>query len=476
MRKLLLATFGIIIALVLSGGMAMGDEETYIKVGLSYGYNEISSTKISCQGGLALADINGRSYLVSDEFPDMKQATVFIEGGKIKLADPTGSILFDNLGTEKLIIPLYKTDVIYAGADGYRGGFCFHPEEANKMNLINFVEIEDYVKGVVHSEIGQSSPLETIKAQAVCARSYALSNLLRHNSSGYDICATTHCQVYKGYKNEFPSTNRACDETKGLVLYYKGEIISAYYSKNDGGFTDNVEDVWGKKQGFLRGIRDEFSPVYKWEKTYTFDELTALLNSKGYKIGKVSSIVITGRNQSGTVAKVSFWDEKKQVILTGSQMQSLFGGNTFKSTMFSFSPIMPEDIDKAREDTGTKFDNPGRVTVKSLTGERTYSKTLQVIGKEGIIRDVNAGDLTITDGKNLLSPPEGGTEPDENIFTPIINLGKESQLSSPVTFYGLGWGHNVGMAQDSIIAMGKLGYDFEYMLHYFFTDISIGHY
>ncbi len=454
------------------GSIAYGANELYLKVGLSYNYNEVSTVKISCSSGLAIGELSEGGWSVTSSLPELNSVTASISNGIIQVKKEDGTVIVDSLSASQGIFPIDITEVIYANADGYRGGFCFFPVDQTKMNLINYVELEDYVRGVVHSEIGQRSPLETIKAQAVCARSYAISNLGRHKASGYDICGTTHCQVYKGYKNEYPSTNQACEETEGLVIKNNGQTVSAYYSKNDGGHTDNVEDIWGNKVGYLRGIRDEFSPLYKWEKTYTFQELATILNQAGYTVGNISSVTITQRNASGTVAKLAIWDQRKQTILSANSLRSALGMNTIKSGMFSFSPIGPKDLDEALENATSVVENSGTVTVINLNEQRSYSKTLQIIGRDGIIRDVVAGSLAISDGKMTVLPKEETSNPSDT-FTPIINLGAESQLSTPITFYGLGWGHGVGMAQDSIIAMGKLGYDYKYMLNYFFTDIKI---
>lgn len=458
--------------LMMTVSATYGTSSIFVKVGLSYGYQEVTSVKIHSTGGLAIGEIHERSYEIMENYPGETEFTVLIQEGTISILNGKGEVLYPDFSTSQLILPYEEGGVIYAGAEGYRGGFCFFPVDSTKMNLINFVNLEDYVRGVVHSEIGQSSPLEAIKAQAVCARSYAVCNLNRHKDAGYDICATTHCQVYKGYRNEFPSTNKACEETEGLIIYYQGNPVPAYYSKNDGGHTDNVEDVWGTKIGYLRGIRDEFSPLYSWEKTYSFDELESVLRQANYSVGNISSITITNRNSSGTVAKIAIWDERKQTILSGNQLRTILGANTIKSGMFSFSPITPESLEDALDQAATQTLNPGNVTVTNLTAQRNYSKTLQIMGADGIIRDAEASELAITDGENMVVP-DHNESPSEEVFTPIITLGTESQLKSPVTFYGLGWGHGVGMAQDSIIAMGKLGYDYPFMLHYFFTDIQI---
>lgn len=457
---------------VFMGTMAYGAEELYLKVGLSYGYKEVSTITISCSSGLSIGEINESGWAVTSEFPELTTVTASISNGIVEIKKEDGTVIADSLSLSQGIFPLDKSGVIYAGSDGYRGGFCFFPVDQSKMNLINYVELENYVRGVLHSEIGKSKPMETIKAQAVCARSYAIASLNTHKTSGYNVCGTTHCQVYKGYINEWPSTNQACEETKGLVIKHKGKTVAAYYSKNDGGHTDNVEDVWGTKHDYLRGVRDEFSPLYNWKKTYTFEELASSLNKAGYSVGKISSVTITQRNASGTVAKIAFWDERKQTILTASKLVSILGGNTIKSSMFSFSPIGSKDLDDALKNSTVTVENSGVITAVNLNKQMTYSKTINIIGKDGTVRNVTAGSLAIFNGKTMVLPRDENTTPSDT-FTPIVQLGKESQFSTPITFYGLGWGHGVGMAQDSIIAMGKLGYDYKFMLNYFFTDITI---
>lgn len=472
------------------GTLAYGASEHYLKVGLSYNYNEYTTVKISCSSGLSIGEINANGWNVTSSFLEIKTVTVLVSNGIVQVKKEDGTVLVESLSTNQGVFPIEKGEVIYANSDGYRGGYCFFPVDQNRMNLINYVELEDYVRGVVHSEIGQRSPLETLKAQAVCARSYAISNMGKHKAAGYDVCAATDCQVYKGYKNEYPSTNQACTETQGQVIKYKGKTVSAYYSKNDGGHTDNVEDIWGTKVGYLRGVRDEFSPLFKWEKTYTFQELAELLNKAGHSVGNISSVTITQRNSSGTASKLAIWDERKQTIVPVNSskiipgltiipglknipgLRNILGMNTIKSGMFSFSPIGPKDLEDALENSTSVIKNFGTVTVINLNQQRTYSKTLQIIGRDLLIRDAEAGTLAISNGKLTVLPKEQTDTPSET-FTPIINLGTESQLSSPITFYGLGWGHGLGMAQDSIIAMGKLGYDYKYMLNYFFTDIKI---
>jgi len=451
-----------VLILILSASPTFADTGEYLKVGLSYGYTEVYSATIRCENGLEIGEITEDGYEIVSDLDDITKLTAAITDGIISVSTEDGTVIVPDLGADGVIVPHNQGDVLYFASNGYRGGYCFYPDSSGKMNVINYVSLEDYVKGVLHSEIGYGSPLETLKAQAVCARSYAICNLGRHSKAGYDICATTHCQVYRGYQNEFPSTNQACEETEGMVLYYNGKPVTGFYSKNNGGHSDNVEDVWGSYSGYLRGIKDEFSPVYTWKAGYTVQELSTLLEDSGYGIGDITGIDITSRNDSGSVREMRIYGTDGNKTITGNALRNILGANVVKSGLFAFSPLSAYgDIKDASEKMAVTFKseglvNNGMISATNGAAEKSYSKTVNVMGKDGMVRQFNAIDLSITNGKDVVLPGVDNTNQDYSI-----------------TFYGLGWGHGVGMAQDSIIAMGNEGFNYEYMLNYFFTDIEI---
>jgi hypothetical protein len=117
---------------------------------------------------------------------------------------------------------------------------------------IEEMEMEEYLKGVVPTEMGLEKPIEALKAQAIASRSY-VANTRRHARDGFDICTTPHCQVYKP-ENRYEDSDRAVDETAGLVLTYKGGIAGAPYFAHCDGHTRNSEDVWPGKVAFCRSV------------------------------------------------------------------------------------------------------------------------------------------------------------------------------------------------------------------------------
>ena len=123
--------------------------------------------------------------------------------------------------------------------------------------LINELDLEQYLRGVVPAEMGPRAfpEIEALKAQAVAARTYAMAHLGEHDAQGYDLCATTQCQVYKGVEVEDPLSDRAVSETAGEVLTWRGALVDARYHSTCGGHTeDAVVSFPGLEAPYLRGV------------------------------------------------------------------------------------------------------------------------------------------------------------------------------------------------------------------------------
>ena len=123
------------------------------------------------------------------------------------------------------------------------------------MTVINDVGIEDYVRGVTPAEMPSSWNMEALKAQAIAVRSYAIANLGKHASQGFDLLDSTMDQVYNGVLAETSATNKAVEETKGLVLTYNNKIISTMYSASAGGQTKSALQAWGNDIPYLQSVK-----------------------------------------------------------------------------------------------------------------------------------------------------------------------------------------------------------------------------
>ena len=146
---------------------------------------------------------------------------------------------------------------IRANGKRYRGRILVYLNDRGLLNLINELPVDQYLRGVVPSEMGpiQYNQLEALKAQAVAARTYTLRNLGEFSREGYDICATPRCQVYNGMPVEHPLSDRAVSETAGQVLLYQGRLVDALYSSTCGGHTEDVKVIFPlKEEPYLKGV------------------------------------------------------------------------------------------------------------------------------------------------------------------------------------------------------------------------------
>jgi peptidoglycan hydrolase-like amidase len=154
------------------------------------------------------------------------------------------------------IVPAVATDILDADAKRYRGLMEVRPGAEGTLTVVNVVNVEEYLRGVVPNEL---SPLafpevEALKAQAVAARTWVLSHLGEYAARGYDVCATPACQVYRGQGTEQPLTDQAVAETRGIVALWRGRPINAYYTSTCGGHTEDGDSIFDDKAPYLRGV------------------------------------------------------------------------------------------------------------------------------------------------------------------------------------------------------------------------------
>ena len=160
---------------------------------------------------------------------------------------------FYQIYSDNIVIKPAKGGYINAKRRWYRG-YLMIQNHNKKLIVINNVNLEDYIRGVVPSEMPSSWEMEALKAQAIAARSYALANLGKRASLGFDLKDTPEDQAYGGASSETARTNSAVQETDGLVLTYNYKVVPAYYSASAGGQTLNAKQVWGSDLPYIRSV------------------------------------------------------------------------------------------------------------------------------------------------------------------------------------------------------------------------------
>lgn len=231
----------------------------------------------------------------------------------------------------------------------YRGSILLTADRLGKIAVINQVDLEDLMKGLVPSEIFAKAHLEALKAQAVTARGEVLAKIgLKHLADPYLLCTEQHCAVYRGVSGEAATTNTAVDATRGEALFDKhNRLVDSVYSAVCGGHTENNDVVWGGvPNDSLRGRPDVLpgkpagpSPgqlgkflaadvqhackvssfanlaKYRWEKRFTAQDVDAKL--KDFNLGRVMAMTVTERGVSGRARLLQISGEEGATTLRG---------------------------------------------------------------------------------------------------------------------------------------------------------------
>lgn len=158
-----------------------------------------------------------------------------------------------NLNISRVVIKPPEKGFVSAKRRWYRGEFIIENRNGSLV-VVNNVPLEEYMLGVVPSEMPSKWSYEALKAQAIAARSYAIANRGKRASHGYDLKDTPEDQAYGGASSETAATNNAVMETKGIVITYNQKVIPAYYSASAGGHTVNAGAVWNKDLPYLKSV------------------------------------------------------------------------------------------------------------------------------------------------------------------------------------------------------------------------------
>jgi len=219
---------------------------------------------------------------VYDVYVDTSHIIRLIEGDKIQLNYYNGRIqllkdtLDLSLATKVKIIPNTQNSVLQFNAVQpsfksrfYQDGLEINPS-ASYLTLVNLVDIDNYLGGVIESEGGGGRHIEYYKVQALMSRTYALKNVKRHEKEGFQLCDGVHCQAYHNMLRHTPTINTAVKATTGMVLVdSKNNLITSYFSANCGGQTCDASYIWNNSVPYLESFRDTFC-IYtrqaRWEK------------------------------------------------------------------------------------------------------------------------------------------------------------------------------------------------------------------
>ena len=355
---------------------------------------------------------------------------------------------------------------------GYRypGGFRYERVNGGNLNVVNIVDMEDYLIGVVPYEMSDSWPLEALKAQAVCARSYAYNSLNHHSSYHFDICNGTDCQVYYGYgggSTYNANAARAVEETSGVYAKYNGKVIETFYSASHGGASESVYNVWGSSLStypYLCGVKDPYeadtasmNPYSSWTVSYTTSTLTQRLQSKGYGTGtSVASLDLTYSDLGNVIAvKVNYANGQSNTFKP-TNMRSTFGISSIRFQVNSSGSGSGGTPDGSLPVNGSGS-LPERDSYYVISGSGTVGKT----DREDLYAISGSGNVD-----SVTSSSGGGSSVTEGNVVHVTG--------SSYVFEGSGNGHQIGMSQWGAYAMAKRGFTYDEIITFYFPGTTVG--
>lgn len=257
----------------------------------------------------------------------------------------------------------------------YAGRLRLQPNAYGTYTLVNDVPVETYLRGVVPHEIGADAPYAAVEAQTIIARTYALRNLRRFAIDNYELCADTHCQVYKGLSGTVPNIDRAIAATRGQVLTYQNQLVDALYSSTTGGVTAAFSDVWnGADRPYLQPVVDTASSMwnlstesladeinfqrfinlrqgfnetgwrmFRWRKESSMEQITQdlqrflKLNNSQDAFKKIHALEVLQRSPGGRILKLAVQTDRGILALEKDEIRSAFSAP--RSTLFYLQPL-----------------------------------------------------------------------------------------------------------------------------------------
>ncbi|HDL17447.1 MAG TPA: SpoIID/LytB domain-containing protein [Bacteroidetes bacterium] len=239
-----------------------------------------------------------------------------------------------------------------------------------KIQFVNILAVETYLKGTIPSELGHlgKPEMEALKAQAVGSRTFALRKIAVNrestNHKNFDLTAGVGDQVYSGSANRYKWSDWAVENTTGVTAVYHNEFIAAFFHSTCGGRTETGKNIFpGADKPYLTGVSDNFgngdfckdSPHYRWVESFPFDELNAMVktNVKEFvpdegNLGDIKEIIVNKRFESGRIKKMSiyFMGREKPLILIGDRLRKVLrkkDGRILRSTLFKISGYGPKE-------------------------------------------------------------------------------------------------------------------------------------
>ncbi|WP_047982992.1 SpoIID/LytB domain-containing protein [Ornithinibacillus californiensis] len=371
---------------------------------------------------------------VKGEFFSLDPTLKLLEGVNYTISVEKGELYIKQKGQKKqkisgglvLIPQTYDLEhTIFINERPYLGAMEFVIEGKDSIRPINQLPLEDYLKGVVPFEVFSSWGIETLKAQTLAARTYAVSKL------GQIIDDTISYQVYGGYEWDV-NTTKAVEETKGEVITYNNRLIETFYSASNGGITENNANVWGGQPMQYFPIKDDpFDPTHPWEFS---------INQTQIDYDQID------------FTNPKWWEETKETDPELSNtIKKWLNRNGYPGEIKLLSiPVF--------ELNGNKL-----ASQRSVTGSITVTFMRRILDGLILFEQAELKEVNL----NRIRPMIGGT-----IFKSYL-IDSLDLVNNVYTMKGRGYGHGVGMSQWGAHFMGEQGKNYQEIIGFYYPGTTI---
>ncbi len=303
-------------------------EEPVVRVAI---LQEAESARLTVLNPCRLIDLKDGALLA--EWPHIKWKEVQAGNPGLRIGD-------HHLPSQTVLLEIQGEGIFRINAQPYRGSLILYRTPKGKLTVVNRLDLEGYLVGALISETDPKWPLEALEAHAVVSRTMAAHSVWISKDKPFDMTADTSTHLYHGVNAERQRTREAVQQTRGQVLAYAGELVSATFHANCGGHTEDAAELWqekreippltGRADPYCRGLRH-----FRWEMKLPVRELERKLNEAESDPGQLQALEILERNRSGRVRQIRLVGSRGEAILTGRKLRELLGANRLRSLNFT---------------------------------------------------------------------------------------------------------------------------------------------
>ena len=367
----------------------------------------------------------------------------------------------------------------------------------------NGLDLETYTRALLSIEMGDSWPLEALKAQAVLARTLIVNRSgLR---SSYQISSGSTAQISRSLAKHAPHADAAVKETEGQILRWQGQPAAVYYHADSGGTLAAAVNVWGKEVPYLHAAAEPFpfnGPNTTWQVSLPMSQVESKLAAGGVSVGPVSSLAPIRRDESGRILELQINGALGSKTITGFKFRSLMGSDRVKSTLFEFvggslpaqtarpaaqTAMQPQQTNtgatagalKKTDISGMPKDNKNEQLIW-LTKNHIFTtrELMDMLSRPDKIDSYISRGIARAEGREPMpssSAPVQQAPSQQPVYTiNVSNLSMTAAAGDTVIISGRGYGHGVGLSQWGAKAMAEHGWDYTKILGYYFPGTTIG--